>query len=191
MGMGIREYAAHRGVSHVAVLKALKSGRIQKNADGKIDPIEADAAWERNTNPAQQRKPAFQPATQLPVAPDPQISPIRQSAQQPAVPGMGPGMAAVPNYQVSRAIRETYNAKIARLEYEVRTGKLLNAEDVCRDAFALARRIRDRLMGVPCRVASILAPETDSKVVERLLTQELLIALEELPNESCLQHALR
>ena len=89
-------------------------------------------------------------------------------------------MMGVPNYQMSRAIRETYNAKLARLEYEEKNGKLLNAEDVTREAFEMASRVRDRILGVPCRVASMLAPETDSKVIERLLTQELRNALEEL-----------
>ena len=89
-------------------------------------------------------------------------------------------MASAPNYQVSRAVRETYNAKLTRLDYEERTGKLLNAEDVAKDAFAVARRVRDRLLNIPSRMASVLASETDGKVIEHLLTQELRVALEEL-----------
>ena len=86
----------------------------------------------------------------------------------------------MPNYQMSRAVRETYNAKLTRLDYEERTGKLLNAEDVAKEAFAVARRVRDRLLNIPSRMASVLASETDSKAIERLLSQELRIALEEL-----------
>jgi phage terminase Nu1 subunit (DNA packaging protein) len=86
----------------------------------------------------------------------------------------------MPNYQVSRAVRETYNAKLTRLDYEERTGKLLNAEDVAKEAFAVARRVRDRLLNIPSRMASVLASETDSKTIEALLSQELRIALEEL-----------
>ena len=81
---------------------------------------------------------------------------------------------------MSRAVRETYNAKLTRLDYEERTGKLLNAEDVAKEAFALARRVRDRLFNIPSRMASVLASETDSKAIELLLSQELRIALEEL-----------
>lgn len=40
-----------RGVSHVAVLKAAKTGQIPLEADGSIDPAKADAAWDRSTDP--------------------------------------------------------------------------------------------------------------------------------------------
>ena len=51
MGLSIRAYAKVRGVSHVAVLKAIKAGRIPIEPDGAIDPGKADAAWERSTDP--------------------------------------------------------------------------------------------------------------------------------------------
>lgn len=50
--MGVREYGRHRNVSHVAVLKALRSGRISQNADGWIDSEQADRDWAANTHPA-------------------------------------------------------------------------------------------------------------------------------------------
>jgi hypothetical protein len=49
MGISIRAYARHRGVSHTAVEKAIAAGRIGTLADGSIDPATADAEWERNT----------------------------------------------------------------------------------------------------------------------------------------------
>jgi hypothetical protein len=45
MGLSHRAYARHRGVSHTAVQKALRSGRIAALPDGTIDPVAADAAW--------------------------------------------------------------------------------------------------------------------------------------------------
>ena len=53
MGLSIRAYAQHRGVSHTAVAKAIKAGRISKEPDGTIDPAKADAQWVRNTLPSQ------------------------------------------------------------------------------------------------------------------------------------------
>ena len=47
---------ASRGVSHVAVLKATKAGRIPLEPDGTIDPAKADAAWERSTDPGTARR---------------------------------------------------------------------------------------------------------------------------------------
>ena len=49
--MSQRQYAKHRGVRLSTVQKALKSGRIGKTSNGKIDPARADADWERNTAP--------------------------------------------------------------------------------------------------------------------------------------------
>ena len=39
MGLSIRAYARHRGVSHVAVKKAIDTGRITPLPDGTIDPV--------------------------------------------------------------------------------------------------------------------------------------------------------
>ncbi len=55
MGISIRAYGRHRGVSDAAVRKAIKAGRITPEADGTIDPEKADAEWGRNTDVAQQR----------------------------------------------------------------------------------------------------------------------------------------
>lgn len=49
MGLSIRAYARHRGVSHVAVKKAIDTGRITPLPDGTIDPDTADAQWAQNT----------------------------------------------------------------------------------------------------------------------------------------------
>jgi hypothetical protein len=49
MGVSIRAYARHRGVSHTAVEKAVAAGRISTLPDGGIDPAVADVEWERNT----------------------------------------------------------------------------------------------------------------------------------------------
>ena len=49
MGLSIRAYARHRGVSDAAVRKAISAGRITPEADGTVDPDRADAEWARNT----------------------------------------------------------------------------------------------------------------------------------------------
>ena len=55
MGLSIRAYARRRGVSHVAVLRAIKQGRVPVEPDGTIDPAKADASWERSTDPGRTR----------------------------------------------------------------------------------------------------------------------------------------
>ena len=70
MGLSIRAYAQHRGVSHTAVAKAIKAGRISVEPDGKIDPAKADAQWARNTLPSQNLNTgAPKPATKVATPP--------------------------------------------------------------------------------------------------------------------------
>jgi hypothetical protein len=49
MGISIRAYARHRGVSDAAVRKAIATGRVTPQADGTLEPERADAEWARNT----------------------------------------------------------------------------------------------------------------------------------------------
>src|SRR5881409_1039956 len=51
-GLSQRAYARRRGVTHRAVQKAIKAGRITTSPDGTIDPARADAQWTANTDPA-------------------------------------------------------------------------------------------------------------------------------------------
>ncbi|MBF0602829.1 MAG: hypothetical protein HQL07_03945 [Nitrospirae bacterium] len=183
--MGVREYARHRGVSHTAVDKALKSGRIQKETDGTIDPTKADVAWNRNTDPAQQRKLDSPPAKL--VAPTSKVQ--HQPTRKNDLPGLdsepGPSGVAIPNYQVSRAIRETYNAKLARIDFEERMAKLVPKAQVLTAAFETGRHIRDGILSIPSRVAAgvaAVAPGTDVLAIERMLDKELRVVLEELNN---------
>ena len=44
-GISQRAYARRLGISHRAVQKAIKAGRISANGFGRIDPIRADMDW--------------------------------------------------------------------------------------------------------------------------------------------------
>lgn len=50
MGISIRAYARHRGVTDTAVHKAIRAGRVTPEADGTIDIDRADREWARNTD---------------------------------------------------------------------------------------------------------------------------------------------
>ena len=153
MGLSIRAYAQHRGVSHTAVAKAIKAGRIPQEPDGSVDPAKADAAWDRNT-----------------IA--------RGDADS------GDARSGVPNLQTSRAIREAYAARLAKLDFEERTGKLISADQVKVETFNLARRLRDRIQQIPRKLApqivAAVVAQPDQRVVEDLLMEAIREALEEL-----------
>ena len=179
MGLSIRAYAQHRGVSHTAVAKAIKAGRISIESDGKIDPVKADAQWARNTLPSQNLNTgAAKPAAK--VATPPVSTPVATVSSRELPPPLETGRISAPDYQTSRAIREAYAARLAKLEYEERTAKLISSDEVEMRTFNLARRLRDRMQTIPRRLAAALAAEQDPRVIEQRLEDEIRQALEEL-----------
>ncbi len=163
MKLSIAAYARHRGVSHVAVLKAIKSGRIEKEADGTIDAGKADAAWSRNTNKAQQR----QRQTEASIA-----------AHGAAENHVGPAIVnSGPSYAQSRAVKEAYLARLAKLSYEEKSGSLIKIDAVKVSWFNILRVLRDRVLNLPDRLAPIVAAETDPKKIRDLLEEDLRLIL--------------
>lgn len=118
--------------------------------DGKIDPTVADRQWSMNTNPAQSAH----------VSED-----ARSSAS---------------SYHYSRAKKETYEALLKKLEYEEKSGKLVAIEKIEVEAFTAARYARDKLLGIPDRVAPALIGKTEIHEIRELLRKEILASLEHL-----------
>jgi len=156
--LSLRAYAKHRGVSLAAVQKAVHSGRITPNADGLIESDRADAEWNAKTRPGQRR------ARTAPAQP-------RETAETPAA-----GL----DYFRARAIRESYLARLAKIEFEERTAKLVSRDEVQVAAFTRGRTVRDNLLNIPDRLAATLAAETDVDRIHHLLSVEIRRALEEL-----------
>lgn len=172
-GLSIRAYADHRkqqglpGGSAWSVKKALRDQRITRDAQGKIDPAVADRQWEKNTSPAQQRD----------------TRELSAKAKGRAAGTPDPAQPGIPSYSQSRAVKEAYQARIARLQYEEMTGQLIRTDGVKVEAFRRARMVRDQILAVPDRMAAILAAEADAAEVCRLLEDELRTALEALTDE--------
>ena len=159
--LSLRAYAKHRGVSLSAVQKAIRSGRIATNPAGMIDSDRADAEWNAKTRPGQRRA-----QKETPVAPIP--DPVR------AEPTGGL------DYFRARAIRENYLARLAKIEFEEKTAKLISRDEVQVAAFTKARTVRDNLLNIPDRLSATLAAEADADKVHVTLTGEIRKALDEL-----------
>ena len=99
MELSIRGYARHRGVTDGAARKAIKAGRITKNKNDKIDPELEDKQWSKNTDPAQ-------------------VKEIKKEEEIKQETGNYNPSPFGPSYQQSRAIKEAYNAKLTRLQFE-------------------------------------------------------------------------
>lgn len=187
-GLTIRGYARRRGVSHTAVRKALASGRITAGPDGSIDPDAADRQWAEATDfskprnsvtgvpGANSRRPSANGAGPARAA---TVADSREDEVGfPAAEGGGPRLAS--SYAASRAAREGYLARLAKLEFEKRSGKLVDADDVRAQIFALGRRMRDAMLTLPDRLAPVLAAEVDPATIHQILTREIIASLGEL-----------
>jgi len=165
--VSLRAYARHRSVSLKAVQKAIAAGRITLTPDGKIDPERADAEWERNTGPQQR-------TSSVPVRKSPVVAP-RPATEVPPRTDLG-GIGAL-DYAKARAIREQYLARLAKIEFEERSGKLVSRDEVQVAAFNKFRTFRDGMLNIPDRVAAVLAAESDSHKAHEILTTEIRKAL--------------
>lgn len=169
--LSLRAYARHRGVSLAAVQKAIKSGRITPTPEGLIDSDRADVDWSSKTQPSHHR---LRPARSAPVAPAAVASPA--VAREPVETSNTNGL----DYFRARAIREGYLARLAKIEFEERSGKLVSRDEVQVAAFTRARVVRDNLLNIPDRVAATVAAETDPNKVHSILSDEIRRALEAL-----------
>lgn len=164
MELSIRGYARHRGISDGAVRKAISVGRISKNKNGKIDSEIADREWLTNTNPARVKDVKEKQEDEI-ISDNDNVQ-IRQP------------MGA--NYQQGRAVKEIYQAKLTRLQYEKESKKVMPVDEVRVIAFNTGRVIRDRMLNIPDRVIPQLIGRTDAFAMKEILTKEINKALEEL-----------
>ena len=160
-----REYARRRGVSHTAVQRAIKSGRIS-TVDGKIDPAQADREWQENTDQSKPRnRITGQPKrTRTPGAP---TEPMALSEDPPSDNGTATG------YAKARAAREVYQAQLVKLELDRKRGELVRADEVRLAAFGMARKARDQMTALPDRLATALAATQDPTEVHGILAEEI------------------
>ena len=85
------------------------------------------------------------------------------------------------SFAEAQAEKERYKAKLAKLEYEHKIGQLVDRESVEREAFRVARVVRDAMLSLPDRLAALMTAETDQAKNHAILTKEIMAALKGLP----------
>jgi hypothetical protein len=153
MGLSIRAYARLRGVSHVAVLRAIKAGRVPAEPDGTIDQVKADAAWERSTDPG---RPKGQPKTSEKLRPiaEAAVGSVRETLKEQGLPAGGSV-----TFVQARTAHEIAKAHLARLRLQRMKGELIDRARTTAMVFRLAREERDTWINWPARVAALMASE--------------------------------
>jgi hypothetical protein len=150
MGLSIRAYARQRGVSHVAVLRAVKQGRVTLEPDGTVDATKADASWERLSDPAR-RKPV---AEKLRPVAEAAVGSVRETLKEQGLPASGNV-----TFVQARTAHEIAKAHLARLRLQERKGELIDRARATALVFRLAREERDSWINWPARAAALMAAE--------------------------------
>lgn len=173
MGLSIRAYARQRGVSHVAVLKAVKQGRIALEADGTIDPAKADASWEQLSDPAQ-RSASEEKLRPVPAA---AVGSVRETLKEQGLPFSGSL-----TFVQARTAHEIAKAHLARLRLQERRGELVDRAGTAALVFRLAREERDAWINWPARVAALMAAElgVEAHPMQKVLETHVRAQLSEL-----------
>ncbi len=169
------EYAEHRGISQPRVSTLMRTGKIPASAMRKIsgkrliDMDKADKALSENLdkiyNP--NPEPRKRKNKEQPTVPE-----MEQTAEKAGTGGMTLAKA--------QQVQAQYKAALLKLEYEQKSGKLIDAGVVEVETFNFARRVRDAIQNVPDRVSSEIASYTDVHKVRETLTAAYNEVLEEL-----------
>jgi len=166
--IGITAYANYRKCTLSNVQEKLRKGKIpfvMYNGKRMIDPESADIAWLANVSshkPNEQYK-----IDDAGTGPKAEIS-------------IGQQKTNVPNIHIEEAYFKAYRTRLARLEYEIKSGKLIERDNVYRQTFTAIRIIRDAMLNIPQKISPELASEVDPHKVELILQKEIHECLTEL-----------
>jgi len=146
MGISIRAYARHRGVTDTAVHKAIRTGRITPEADGTIDPDKADREWARNSE-------APKPGTRARAV----KAAVPESAADPPAGLPAGGTSLLQARTVNEVVKaQTNKVRLARLK-----GELVDRNQAIAHVFKLARAERDAWLNWPARISAQMAARLD------------------------------
>ena len=145
MGISIRAYARHRGVSDAAVRKAIAAGRITPEADGTLDPDRVDGQWARNTE-----------APRNGTRTKPVRVAVPQESGQPQE-GPTPLPAGGTSLLQARTVNEVVKAQTNKVRLARLKGELVDRSQAIAHVFKLARAERDAWLNWPARVSAQMA----------------------------------
>jgi len=177
MGLSIRAYARRRGVSHVAVLRAIKQGRVPVEPDGTIDPAKADASWERSTDPGRAKTKTKTSAEKLRPVGEAALGSVRETLKEQGLPAGGNV-----TFVQARTAHEIAKAHLARLRLQRMKGELVDRARATAFVFRLAREERDSWLNWPARVSALIAAElgVEAHAVQKIVEGHVRAHLGEL-----------
>lgn len=192
--MGLREFGRMVDKTGEAVRKAIATGKIPADCVGTrklktgpgrlvpviINPTKAAKCWGQNVDPNQVRDKRVMSESRA-------AAHARARGETPKPPTEDESIdvpevveGQVPSITTSKAITAAYEAKTAKLLYEEKSGKLVNAEQIRLKYFGMIKTAQTKLRGVPTKAKSKIPTLTvrDIEALEELIDE----AMQELAN---------
>jgi len=186
----LREAARRLGVSDTAVRKALQAGRIKihrvnyNNGRPLLAWPDVERDWHANSDASKRTHVGSRGGKHR--QPDAAVAPLKAGTS--ATVEQGDEAADGDEFDIpdhltlaeAKQRHEVLRARLAKLELDERSGKLVPAEKVKNSAFKAARAVRDAILNIPDRLAAELAAQTDAAAIHARLSTELRDVLREL-----------
>lgn len=152
------EAARREGVSQPYVAKLIKQKRLATNAKKQVRIAELRALRATDLDPSRgNHKPKGEP----PAGAEIELPPSR-------------------GFTAARTHREEQLAHLAEIEVRTKLGELVEWSKIEALNASTAVMIRESLLAVPDRLASVLAAETDEKLIRSMIDNEIRAALAHL-----------
>ena len=163
------QYASYCNKSQGYISKLIKRGMPTVGKKRRINPVKADEWRLKNVNATDAEGTGKPEEKENTVSIDKMKEVIEKS-----------GVNHFDSLSEAQKFKETYLGALRKLEYEKESGKLINADDVRKDAEKEARIVKERVIAWPGRTAPLVAPVTDEFEVEQILKRETDQLLEEI-----------
>lgn len=169
-----KEAAAELGFSRQRLEKLIKQGRIDENADG-VDLEQARSV--RATMLDLRKEMAEGRGVESTGLPSDEAKPRKVYSVPRGAQKTETKAGELFSFADARTQRERANAQLAELKYLEASGRLIPVDEVKAKEFEVARKLRDRILGFPAKVQSLLPPEAMTIIVTEC--DQLVMELQE------------
>jgi hypothetical protein len=166
-----REFADLAGCDEKQVRRAIAAGKLVPHSDGTLDPALVNSGWRRpirSSKVAADSADTSQVSAQVSAAsvrtvctkggtPAPDIDPSDTPAQ--AATKLVTAFGAEHNLTEAIRLKENFNALLKQLEYEQKSGQLVDFETAQAVFFETFRAQRDTWLNWPIRIGPLLAAD--------------------------------
>ncbi len=170
------EFAKRINRSHQYVSSLIKQGRIVLSKQNGREVVELEASLKKIGATAD---PANDPSNIMPRSDGRTNKSVGMQIQDVDDENIKNNLSST-TYQKSRAVKESYAARLRKIEYEEKMKIVVNKEGVERGAFSVSRILREKLKSLPNRIAPKVTVVTDQKENFKILTKEVENIIKEI-----------